>query len=174
MADFQTIEELNTALAAWLHVEYHTKIHSSTGQTPIERYRHSVQKKVPRRITDLEKFNGYFLLRENRKVDKYGQIKIQNNIYPLKGLPIGTTVEVRFDPFDMSTVHVHHESKFYRKLNASLITSKVYKDVPKERPASRKISKASREYFRKLREKHMENVRLGLEDINLSNLNNRD
>lgn len=171
MADFGTIEELNSALNAWIHMEYHRKIHSSTGQTPIERYRQSIQKKPPRRIKDLEKFNDYFLMREHRKVDKHKRIKLQNNAYELKGLPIGTTVEVRFDPFDLSSVHIYHESKFYQKLTASKISNQVYKNIPHERPVSKKVSRASRDYFQKLREEHMKEIRLGLENVNLSNLN---
>jgi len=174
LANFQTIEELNSALQAWLHVEYHSKIHSATGQTPLERFQQSVLKHPPRRIADLEKFNSYFLYRENRKIDKYGQIKIQGNVYPLKGLPIGTQVEVRFDPFDLSVVFVHHEGRFFQKLNATIITSSVFQNLPAERPASVKVSKAAQDYFAKVRQQHLEKIRLGLGNVNLSQINNQE
>lgn len=174
LANFQTIEELNSALYAWLHVEYHTKIHSSTGQTPLERFQQSGVKFPPRRVTDLEKFNGYFLYRENRKIDKLGRIQIQGNVYPLKGLPIGTQVEVRFDPFDLSVVQIYHEGRFFQKLNAAMITSSIFRNLPAERPATAKVSKAAQDYFQKLRQHHLEKIRLGLDKVDLSQINHQE
>ena len=42
LADFKTIEELNSTLSSWLDVEYDNKIHSSTGEPPNNRWRNNL------------------------------------------------------------------------------------------------------------------------------------
>ena len=57
LADFKTIEELNSTLSSWLDVEYDNKIHSSTGEPPNNRWRNNLNAHPPRRIKD----RGYLL-----------------------------------------------------------------------------------------------------------------
>ena len=79
-AGFTTLEELNSALWAWLDVEYNRRNHSSTGEPPAVRF----EKGLPsghRRVQDLEWFENLFLLQVFRKVAKWGTIKFEGNQY---------------------------------------------------------------------------------------------
>lgn len=173
VAGFKTIEELNSALFAWLDVEYHNKIHSSTGETPKERYRDNILKHPPQRVKDLDTFNSYFLMRDKRKIDKYGRISFKRNYYPISGLPIGTWIEVWFDPFDLSEVQIYHNKVFYAKITASKLTNKVMSDIPEERRTS-SVSKASVNYFKKVREKHNEQKKREIDEISLFALKKKE
>ncbi len=109
LAGFQTLEELNSAFSAWVEVEYNGKLHSGTGETPNGRWLNNLKKHPPRRITDLDGFNFLFLFREQKTIDKFSAIRFQKNTYPIRGLAVGTTVELRYNPFDLTQVWVYHQ-----------------------------------------------------------------
>jgi len=156
MAGFKTIEELNSALWAWIEVEYNSKLHSSTGETPDNRFRNSLNLHPPKRITDLEAFNSLFLFKEERTINKYGQIRFNNNFYKVHDLPIGEIVEIRYDPFDISSVQLFHQGKFIRLLQAYKLTQKSISSMPEEKKNIALVSKHAQVYFSKIREKHMQ------------------
>ena len=70
-AGFRTLEELNSAFWAWMELDYNTRVHSSTGQSPTERFQQGLPQNH-RRVTDLAAFQALFLWRLNRTVTKYG------------------------------------------------------------------------------------------------------
>ncbi len=155
LAGFKTIEELNSALAAWIEVEYNNKIHSGTGETPNERFRNNITKHPPGRITDIDKFNDLFLWRVERTIDKFGQIRFQANTYKIHGLPVGTTIQLRYNPFDLTNVKVYENNKFYCILKASKLSRKAVLNMPEERKKN-SFSPEAAEYFRRIREKALE------------------
>ena len=155
LAGFRTLGELNSALAAWIEVEYNNKIHSGTGETPNERWRNNIKKHPPRRITDLDTFNALFLWRAERTIDKFGTIRFQSNSYPIRGLPVGTNIQLRYNPFDLAQVQVYHEGGFYCVLRASKLSRKAVREVPEERKKSR-FSPEAADYFKRIREKASE------------------
>jgi hypothetical protein len=174
LAGFQTIEELNSALAAWIEVEYNNKTHSSTGETPNERWQNNIKKHPPRRITDIDAFNALFLWRAEKTVDKYGKIRFQNNTYPIHGLPIGSNIELHYNPFDLSQVQVYHEDEFYCILRASKLSRKaVLKEVPEERKKSR-FSPEAADYFKRIREKATEFKRKQADNFRYSDLDEKE
>ncbi|GAH27360.1 unnamed protein product [marine sediment metagenome] len=116
---------LQKILVAWIEVEYNNKTHSSTGETPYERWRNNIKKHPPRRITDIDAFNAPFLWRTEKTVDKYGKIRFQKNTYPIHGLPIGSNIELRYNPFDLTEVRVYHEEAFYCILSRTSRNPKV-------------------------------------------------
>ena len=164
MAGFKTIEELNQTLQAWVEVEYNDKIHSSTGETPNTRWRNTLGNHPPRRISDLDHFNSLFLWREERTINKYGQIQFNKNFYKVQGLGIGETVEIRFDPFDLREIQVFHEGRFFCILKASKLVNEALKHMPEEKK-KQDISPEAQFYFSKIREKYLERTRKELEDV---------
>jgi len=170
MAGFKTIEELNSALWAWLDLEYNGKVHSSTGETPDNRFRNSLDKHPPRRISDLNTFNALFLFREERTINKYGQIRFNNNHYKVTDLPVGEIVEIRFDPFDISVVQLFHHDKFVRLLQAYRLSSKSLTDIPEEKQKTSTVSKQSQTYFAKLRENHLKKQKEQADHIQFSKI----
>ena len=152
LAGFHTLEELNSALSAWIEVEYNNKVHSGTGETPNERWANNIKKHPPRRITDIDAFNALFLWRIERTIDKFGTIRFQRNSYPIRGLPVGTNIQLRYNPFDLTQVQVHHEDRFYCVLRASKLSRKAILKMPEERKKSH-FSPEAADYFRRIREK---------------------
>ncbi len=50
------------------------------------------------------------------------KIRFQKNTYPIHGLPIGSNIELRYNPFDLTEVRVYHEAAFYCILRASKLS----------------------------------------------------
>ena len=98
-----TLEELNQSFWAWLELIYHPRKHSETGQSPLERFQAGLSEV---RQADGETLRKAFLWREKRKVRKDGRIELQGNTYRVDPQLTGHQIELRFDPFDLSTLHV--------------------------------------------------------------------
>jgi putative transposase len=151
-AGFQTLEELNTALWAWIDVEYNRRNHSSTGEPPAERFAAGLPDSH-RRVDDLQWFEALFLQRQRRTVSKYGVVKLCGNQYRTQAHH-GTVVEVRYNPFDLHIVwrfehgHSVETLALHKLVNASSTT------IPEERGEKQtQVSAAATKYFTALRER---------------------
>jgi transposase InsO family protein len=104
----KTLEELNEFFWAWLEQFYHHHVHAETGQTPATRFA-----KGPGeiRLVDPLALTAAFLWREKRKVDKTGCFSFQGNRYEAPPHLAGKTVEIRYDPFDLSRLQIFHEGQ---------------------------------------------------------------
>lgn len=98
-----TLAELNESFWAWLELVYHRKVHSETGQSPLERYQAGI---ASVRQADGETLRKAFLWREKRKVRKDGRIELQGNTYRVDPQFVSRQIELRFDPFDLSLLEV--------------------------------------------------------------------
>jgi transposase len=173
LAGFRTLEELNSALSAWVEVEYNGKLHSGTGETPGERWLNNIKKHLPRRIKDLDRFNSLFLWREEKTINKYAAIRFQNNSYPIRGLAVGTTVELRYNPLDLVQVQIYHEGAFYAVLRASKLSRKQLLKLPEERKQTR-FSPEAAEYFKRIREKAVELQKQWADELRYSDLGRKE
>jgi len=173
LANFQTLQELNSTLIAWIEVEYNNKINSTTGETPNARWFNNITKHPPRRVTDLDAFNALFLWRSEKTIDKYAKIRFQLNTYPIRGLPVGSNIELRYNPFDLSEVQVYHEDSFYCILKASKLSRKAVVKVPEERKKTR-FSPEAAEYFKRIREKAIEANRQQADDFRYTDLQRKE
>jgi len=170
MAGIKTLEELNATLAAWIEVEYNGKIHSASGETPNERWAKNLEKLPPQRITDLDAFNALFLWRANRSIDKFGEIRFEGNRYCVHGLPVGSEVELRYNPFDLSEVKLYHQQTFHSTLRATALRRTAVLNMPEEKKASG-FSPEAAEYFRRIRQKAMELTRQNAQQLRYADLN---
>jgi transposase InsO family protein len=92
-----SLGDINRALSAWLEVEYHTAVHSETGQSPHERY--AADTRVPRSV-HLQSVMQLFLRREKRTVDvDHSDVTLNGRHFAVDPKLRGDAVEVRFDPF---------------------------------------------------------------------------
>ena len=112
-----TLDELNQSFWAWLELIYHKAVHSETGQAPIERYQQGIQDVRP---ADHDQLVQAFRWRETRKVHKDGRIELQGNSYQVDASFIGRTLELRFDPFDLSNLELWFEGRRIGQARATL------------------------------------------------------
>ncbi|GAX89815.1 DDE-type integrase/transposase/recombinase [Effusibacillus lacus] len=128
----QTLTDLNRFFSAWLEVAYHQKVHNSFKQRPADRYKkdeHPIRTIPPHELADV------FLLEETRKVDKTGCISLLGQIYEVDAAYAGQTVQVRFDPYDLTEIQVWKDGK--RQENARpLRVRSLSSDKRQEEPAS--------------------------------------
>jgi len=155
-AGMHTLDELNTAFWAWSELSFNKRIHSATGQTPDKRFVAGLPADH-RRVEDLSWFLSLFLWRENRKVSKYGKIKLHSNEYPVTKKPANTSVQVRFDPCDLREVYIYDQNEtFLEKTEVSKQRTITVPGIPEERKdAHSSISEASRRLFSDLRERYL-------------------
>jgi hypothetical protein len=157
-AEMKTVEELNTAFWAWAEMEYNTRIHSSTGQAPDERFQQGLQKEHPR-VEDLAAFQAMFLWKEKRTISKWGKISLYGNRYPVSCRPPKSIVQVRYDPFDLSEILIYDPQSSTRLqcTRASKQIATRAPSIPQEsRATAPQISAQSVAYFSRLRERYLQ------------------
>jgi putative transposase len=103
-ASVHTLDDLNQSLLAWIEVVYHRKIHSETSQTPLDRY-HNDDAPAVHPVDPLTLRNA-FLFRVSRRADKTARVSFQGNRYSVQSFLAGQTIELRYDPFDLTHVEV--------------------------------------------------------------------
>lgn len=103
-SNLTTLADLNESLWAWLECVYHQHEHSETQQTPLARYTAGLEQV---RHADPETVRRAFLWREKRKVRKDATLSLQGNRYQVEPQWAGRTIELRFDPFDLSQIELY-------------------------------------------------------------------
>jgi putative transposase len=103
-SDITTLSALNESLWAWLECLYHQRIHTETEQTPLARYTVGLEQVRP---VDPETLRSAFLWREKRKVKRDATLSLQGNRYQVDPRWAGRTLELRFDPFDLSRIELY-------------------------------------------------------------------
>jgi len=152
-AGFLTLEELNSALWAWIDVEYHCRNHSTTGEPPADRFVSGLPDDH-RRVEDLAWFEALFLQREQRKVSKYGIVKLEGNTYRT-GASSGSSVEIRYDPFDLREVWRFEDGRSVETLGPKNLNNEIAVSIPEEqRRTNPEVSEAAGAYFSALRARH--------------------
>ena len=157
-AGMHTVEELNTAFWAWAEMEHNTRIHSSTGQAPDERFLQGLPKEH-RRVENLEAFQAMFLWKLRRTVTKWGKISLYRNQYPVRLRPPRATVQVRFDPFDLREVLIY-DLDGRTRLESTCANKQVRTRAPsipeESKTPAPAISAQSVAYFSRLRERYLQ------------------
>jgi transposase InsO family protein len=122
-----TLRQLNESFLAWLDVVYHRKIHSETGQAPLERFR---QDPAPTtRPADPEELRVAFLHRAERKVYQTATVSFKSNRYAVPPYLRGKRVELRFDPFDLNRIEVWYNDTFLELAEPEEIVTTTHPDV---------------------------------------------
>jgi putative transposase len=149
-SEIATLAELNESLWAWVACVYHRRAHSETGQTPLDRYAAGLDQV---RSVDPETLRAAFLWREQRKVRRDAILALQGNTYQVDPHLAGRTVELRFDPFDLSQIEMFLDG---RSLGvATVVTQNRQKHLAVARLATEPLSppkpKSSLDYLAALR-----------------------
>lgn len=158
-AGITSLQQLNSYFAAWLEVKYHRTEHHALGTTPLDRFTGDMKQTKIRRVESLEEITEIFLYRENRKVaDKRGRIKFYQAHYHLTDVSLfGKTVEVRYDPFDLSKLYVYTEGVCREIAYRGSGNPPALPAVPEEnRTEEQTIRKSSITFFHRLKQKELE------------------
>lgn len=173
-AGFTTLEELNSAFAAWVDLEYNVRIHSQTGQAPDKRFADALHKEI-RRVADIAFFEALFLMRVSRTVTKYGKIKLESNEYSVTSAPHSTVVEARYDPFDLTKVFIFKNGKCIETASVSKLVHRSASTIPEESKASdHEVSSRAQAYFQALREQHLKALTINSSPVSYSKLSTKD
>jgi transposase InsO family protein len=107
-----TLAVANEYLSALLRQDYHHRVHSTTGQTPEERYLSFAPEY--RRFVSSEALSLIFLPVERSHVTKTGLIRLFKKQYLVPNSRLYRQwVTVRYDPLDLSKVYVWFKDAFY-------------------------------------------------------------
>jgi putative transposase len=108
VSQIATLAELNESFWAWLDCIYHRREHRETDQTPLARFQAGLDQV---RTVDARALQTAFLWRETRKVRKDATIALQGNTYRVDAHLAGRTLELRFDPFDLSALDLYLDGR---------------------------------------------------------------
>ena len=103
-AGIDTLAELNRYWIAWVEQVYHHRIHSTTGQTPLERWQAGPSSLRP--APDPEQLRQAFLWAVTRTVSTTRTVSLHGNLYEVDPVLVGRRVELRYDPTDLTQVTV--------------------------------------------------------------------
>ena len=109
---FTTLDDINESLKKFIYNEYINKKHSSTNETPNERW-HNEYKNVV--ILNETLVDEAFLHRINRKVRNDRTVKIEGNYYEVPYKYIGKNIEIRYNPNDLNEMNVFENNQKLEK-----------------------------------------------------------
>lgn len=92
LEDLSSMDTLNKVFLSWIDSYYHQRIHSSTGQAPIERFIQGA--KAIRRVPD--NFDDHFRHRVSRRVGKDRAVSLMGKAFEAPPGCIGKQLELRF------------------------------------------------------------------------------
>ncbi|MBS3784107.1 MAG: Mu transposase C-terminal domain-containing protein [Anaerolineae bacterium] len=169
-----TLSQINESLLAWLEVVYHRKMHSETGQAPLERFR---QDPAPAtRPADPEQLRQAFLHRAQRKVYKTATVSFQGNRYtvPAYGLAShalrGKRIELRYDPFDLTRLEVWYNDAFLDLAEPEEIVTTHHPDVELD-PVPKPAPDSGIDYLALLRLERERLIQEQIDSIHFTQLN---
>ncbi len=86
---------------------YHQRIHSETGQSPLDRFTTTDPPVLPSPAALREAF----LWSESRLVAKTATVSMYGNTYEVDAALVGRRVELVFDPFDLTRIQVRYQGR---------------------------------------------------------------
>ena len=128
------IAELNRLFTAWAETVYHRRVHSETGQAPVQRWADgwagtAAPLPGPARLREA------FLWSEHRTVRKTATVSLHGNTYQVDPSLAGRRVELVFDPFDLSAIEVRWQGNPAGQAIPHLIGRHAHPKARPEQPA---------------------------------------
>ena len=125
------LDELNRLFVAWVEQRYHRRVHSETGQTPLERFMAAGIPDVPAP----QLLREAFLWSATRTVTKTATVSLAGNRYETDPTLAGCKVECVFDPFDLTHVEIRYNGHSFGKAVPHEIGDRVHPKVAGRREA---------------------------------------
>jgi transposase InsO family protein len=166
-----TLRQLNESLLAWIEVVYHTKCHAETGQSPLERFRQDETPSI--RPADPETLRQAFLHRDTRKVTKTATFPFNRNRYRVPDYLRSQTIQIRYDPFDLTQIEVWFNDAFLQLAEPDRIVTTVHPDVTPD-PVPAPEPDSGLDYLALLRAEHERLIQEQLDAIHFSQLESKE
>jgi transposase InsO family protein len=163
-----SLADLNQSLLAWLEVVYHRKAHSEIGQAPLERFRH--QPNAAARTVDPTALRQAFLHRDQRKVTKTATISFQGNRYRVPDYLRGQTLELRYDPLDLSQLELWFQDIFLQVAQPERLVNPTHPDLELDPTPASPAPETGLDYLALLRAEHHRLIQAQLQGIHFSHL----
>jgi putative transposase len=152
--------ELNRLLTGWVETEYHRRVHSETGQTPLDRWDAGWVRlgRTPAMPTAAD-LTEAFLWSEFRTVTRTATVSLHGNTFQVDQALVGRKVELVFSPFDMETVDVRYQNKSHGKALPHHITRHVHPKARTEIPEQPTPAATGIDYLELTAHTHHEQIR---------------
>ena len=135
-----TLPELNEQLWIWIE-EYHRRAHEGLGgSTPLLRWQRDIER--IRQLPPQSNVRRVFFYRLQRRVRRDSTFMLQTRFYEAPAPLAGETIEVHFDPQDLSHVEVFHRGKFEGWARA--VDPVVNAQLPSKRAAASPVAGSGR------------------------------
>ena len=102
--------ELNNSLSRWIEMVYHLRVHSSTDQSPHQRFNAAICSL--RFLEDPAGIDPLFYTRTPRVVRKDGTVILGNILYEVNLALRALTIELRYNPLSLDRIEVWHKGSF--------------------------------------------------------------
>ena len=104
-----TLLQLNERLWAWIEQVYHLSEHSGLGTTPLLRWQRDIER--TRHLPPSTDLRRLFFYRLHRVVRRDSTFLLRGLFYEAPPQVAGETIEVRFDPLDLSQVEIYFQGQ---------------------------------------------------------------
>jgi transposase InsO family protein len=132
----EDLSTLNQAFSQWVDGDYHTREHSSTGQTPLHRFAQGLEcvRPAPRDLED------HFRKTARRRVEKDRTVIFANRLYEAPVSLIGKRISLLYHDHDPHRIEIRYEDQTYGFLVPTdlVVNARVRRDRPHENNPHRK------------------------------------
>ncbi len=104
VAGVDTLAQLNTYWAAWVEQVYHRRVHTSTAQSPLDRW--LAGPTALRAAPEPDALAAAFLWSATRTVTTTRTVSLHGNTYEVDPALVGRRVALVFDPTDLASIAV--------------------------------------------------------------------
>jgi putative transposase len=130
----EDLATLNRLFQAWIEGVYHRRAHSETGQPPLERFLAGLPGGTPKLPSPAD-LRDAFLWGEKRQVTKTAEVSLYGNRYHVDPALVGTSVELVFDPFDLTQLQVRYQGRAMGTATPAIIGRHIHPAAKPETPA---------------------------------------
>ncbi|MDN5895846.1 MAG: DDE-type integrase/transposase/recombinase [Nocardioides sp.] len=151
--------ELNRLFTAWVETEYHRRVHTETGQSPLQRWDAGwARAGTPPAPPTSPELTEAFLWSEYRTVTKTATVSLHSNTYEVDGGLVGRKVELVFSPFDMESIEVRYQGASYGAAVPHSITRHAHPKARPETDAAAPAPSTGIDYLAMTADKHAEQI----------------
>ena len=151
--------ELNALFTAWVESQYHHRVHSETGQTPLQRWDDGWQAAGHGPVmASADALTEAFRWSEQRTVTKTATVSLHGNTYEVQAVLVGCKVELVFSPFDLQHIEVHHRGRHYGRAVPFRITRHAHPKARPETPQDEPVPNTGIAYLQLVADAHQQHI----------------